>query len=102
MSDRPCLGGGQVLAWPGEPAASHVLRRFGVLGRIGDLHGRRTNAPGPRIARRRLAVERQVQDLAEWRARILRRREALPLARRQEQRLPVAREQDDGAELTAL
>ena len=33
-----------------------------------------------RIARRGLAVERQVQDLAERLARVLRRREALPLA----------------------
>ena len=61
-----------------------------------------TDPPGPRIARRRLAVERQVQDFPDRLAGVLGGREPLPLARTQEQRLPVRSESDDRAELSAL
>ena len=43
-----------------------------------------------------------MQDLAEWLARVLRRRETLPLPRAQEQGLAIRREGDPGAELATL
>ena len=61
------FGPGQVTC-----AARRILGRLGVLGRVGDGDGRRAGLARPWIARRGLAVERQVEDLAERLARVLR------------------------------
>ena len=89
---------------PGQrnSASLGVLCRLGILGRVGDRHRRALRFVPPSDCRRRLSVERQVQDLAERLAWILRRREALALAAAQEQRLAVRREGDDRSELPAL
>jgi hypothetical protein len=86
---------------PGDTPTGRRLRLLRILGRVGDDDGRRAGLPGPRISRRRLSVERQVQDLAEGLAHVLRGREALPLARTQEQRFAIRSERDDSSELPA-
>ena len=91
------FGPGQVNDRPGADFAASVSS-----GGIGDGDRRRADPAGPRIAGRRRAVERQVEDLADRLAGALGGREALPLARAQEQRLPVRSEGDDRAELPAL
>ena len=102
MTRAPRLGGGAIGGGPGEGSPRRDLRRAGVFGRAGNGRGRRADLARPRIARRRLAVEGQVEDLAERLARVLRRGEALALARAQEQRLAVRREGDRRAILAAL
>src|SRR5258708_6581092 len=54
-----------------------------------------------RIAWRGLAVERQAQNLADFRVRILRGRHALAIADGEEQVLAVGRKRDLRAELAA-
>jgi len=102
MPGAPRLGRREVRPGPGKLATGSRLGGFRVARRIGDRHHGRPQLACPGISGRRLSVERQVEDLAERLARVLRRREALPFARAQEQRLAVRRKCDDRAELPAL
>src|SRR6185312_6483929 len=99
---RPRLRGCQVRPGPVHLPAGGILRGVGMCGGVGRFDRRGGGVSCARIAGRRLTVEGQVKDLSERLARVLRRREALPLARGQEQRLSIWREQDDPAELAAL
>src|SRR6476660_559804 len=102
MTAAPSFGRSQVCTRPAELASMRTLGCFGVAGRISDAHSCSAIPAGHRVVRRRLPIERQVQDLADGLARTLRGREPLALAGAQEQRLAVRREGDDRAELSAL
>ena len=69
MADAPGLGRREVRPGPGEPPARRDLGRLGVLGGSVTVTVAAPARPAHRIARRRLAVERQVEDLAERLAR---------------------------------
>ena len=72
-----------------------------VLAGVRDRHRRSTRLARHRVAGRGLSVERQVQDLAEGLVRVLRRRETLPFATTEEQRIAVRSEGNNGAELAS-
>src|SRR5690606_20896172 len=77
------------------------LRDDMVARRIDHGDGRGDGPARHRIVGRRLAVEGEMEDLAGRLVRILRGKEALALARAQEQRPAVGREGDDRAEMAA-
>ena len=89
-------------AGPPELARLRAFGGFRVARRIGDRHRRRAGSAAHRISGGGLAVEGQVQELAERLARILRRGEALPLTAAQEQGLSVGRKGDNRPELPAF
>src|SRR5262252_1300790 len=102
MTECPSLGRCEVRPRPGHASALSVLGRFRVLGRIRDNDSGSTRAARPGIAGHRLPVEREMENLSDWLARVLGRREALTFAGRQEERSTVRREGHDRAELTSL
>ena len=103
VSGGPGLRRRQVRA--GKGIRSHDgggLRGFGILRRVDDGHTGRAGFAGHRIARGRLAIERQAQDLAEWLVGILGWRHALPVADGEEEIFAIRRKGDRCAELSAL
>ena len=77
------------------------LGHFRVPWGINDGQTLRAGLSGERIARSRLAIEREVQDLAQRRVRILSRSHTLAIADRQEHRTAIGRERYLGTELAA-
>ena len=101
MTGAPGLRGRQVRSL-NRAGTDHArgLRHFRVARRIDQRTTGLARLARHRIPRRRLAVERQSQDLAYLRVRILRGRHALAIADRQEQEPTVGREGDLRAELS--
>ncbi len=79
-----------------------ALGCLGVLRRLDDIDCGRASLPCHRIARSRLPIQRQVQDLAQWLIGILGRGHALAVAGTQKQGFAVGCKGDRSAKLPAL